>query len=508
MADREKSYILSVRLLKKGVSIDDIKDADFGEAIIDEKSLKGYLLRSKPNLVWWQKYLGLDTEISNYNHSFILFVFVEGRCFAYTFGFGHNKLKPEYIEENFGFLVTLNSVDGSRLKSLELYSPASNTKQRKIVSSILTDIYDYGFNDQQDLINKLVGVVKPEYSELFKNPTGADSLKITTKKSKDELISLSKTLLERFLSEDYKNDENLKSINSIQKASKTVVEVLDNLLLKGLKDRSQDIFLSDYEILGSDEIYTYKLKSIEKPDLCLEDFIDTIDLSDISKLKSQQITLLKPDKKEFNKKWSVYKCLSADFEYEGNHYFLAKGVWYQIEKELLDSIKNIEKYEIKNPLPNALVRKDKDKKERNELEGDYNKRVAATSNDYCLFDKNLATQVHGKGRIEICDIHDKANNIFYHIKNGNNSSTLSHLWNQGVVSEQVANLGDRSYCDTYKKVAKQELQGNRKVYYGIISKSKLPIFSRLALYNAINILKQTGMEDRSIGYFFISTDMK
>ena len=507
MAHKEKSYALSVRLLKKGVSIDDIKDEDFGAATINEKNLKGYLLHSKPNLVWWQKYLGLDKEISNYNHSFILFVFVDDRCFAYTFGFGHNKLKPEYIEENFGFLVTLNSVDGSRLKSLELYSPASNTKQRKIVSSILTDIYDYGFNDQQDLINKLVGAVKTEYSELFKNPTGADSLKITTKKSKDELIGLSKILLERFLSEDYKNDENLKSINSIQKAPKTVVEALDNLLLKGLTEHSQNIFLSDCEILGSDEIYTYKLRNVEKPDLCLEDFIDIIDLSDVEKLKSQQITLLKPDKREFNKKWYVYKCLSADFEYEGNHYFLAKGVWYQIEKELLNSIKNIEKYEIKNPLPNALVRKDKDKKERNELEGDYNKRVARTNN-YCLFDKALAIQVLGKGKMEICDIHDKEKNIFYHIKNGNNSSSLSHLWNQGVVSEQVANSGDAKYCEQYEKVAKQQLQPNRKVYYGIISKPKLPIFSQLSLLNAINILKQTGMTDDSIKYFFISTDKK
>ncbi|MDR2527178.1 MAG: TIGR04141 family sporadically distributed protein [Rickettsiales bacterium] len=498
MAKKGKSHSLSVRLLKEDKTINDIVDDSFGDLIIDETmgedSIKGYLLDEPPNQAWWKNYLKIDRDVFNKTNSFILFITADKRIFAYTFGFAHNNLKLDDIVENFGFMATINSLDGEKLKSIETHNPSNNTKQTKIVSSILTNIYEYYFNDQMDMVQRLSGKVKDEFSDLFKNPTGIDGLKISTKKSKDELIELSKTLLERYLSEDYLKDDNLKNINKIKKASSAISKELDEMLIKSMKNNADGIFLTDFEMIECDELYKYKFKGNVFDDFELEEIKQQITLDSIKALREERVHILKSEDEKDYKSWSLYKCLSADFKLEDKHYYLARGFWYQIDDDFLAEIDNIQKH--------LLSEHDFPKyKKGNEYE--YNKYVVnSNSTKYHLFDRENVN-IKGRSKIEICDIYDKENNIFYHIKRGNGTSALSQLWNQGLISEQIANSGVPKYIDKFKEVCGNDLKEGRKVYYGIISKPNLPIFSQLSLYNILNSFKQMGIKENSVRYFFI-----
>lgn len=490
-----KSRKLSVRLLKENLSFHDSYKDDFNnlQCISQDQIFGVYLIPGTMNAPWWKDYLGIQNELLNATNSAILTVNTSDRIFVYTFGFAHNKLYSECFEENFGFLVTLNSLDGQKLKSIDAYSPASNTKQKRVVSSILSNIYEYDFNDNEDLIQKISGVIKEEFKELFTNPTGTDSLSINSKSTKEELKNISDKLLERFLSNDYLNDPNLKNINKIKKADKTKVTRVNSVLIDKLNNQDySDIYMADLEILNSAEFYAYKFGNNIFYDLCIENLNLGQDLS-IEKLNSMRISVLRDVDDRNPVQWNLYKCLVFDHE----NFFLSKGTVYEMEQNFLADVnKSLSKFRIENYLPNA----------RNaEKEGIYNERVT-DNNTLFLFDKNCP-RIEGRGSVEICDIYDKTNNRFIHIKRAESSASLSHLWSQGVVSEQIANTQHPKYKEKFHEVTGIDLPETRCIWYGIIKKSKtLPIFSKISLYNNINILKSMGKKDDEIKYFFIGID--
>lgn len=485
-----KSRKFSVRLLKEGKTFDDSCKNDANLNCISHDDIYSvYLIPENTHTPWWKEYLGIQDNLCNRNNSAILTVNTHGRIFVYTFGSAHSKLKQDCFEENFGFLVTINSIDGEKLKSIDAYSPASNTKQKRVVSSILSNIYEYDFNDSQDLVQKLSGVIKPEYKELFTHPTGTDSLSMHSKLPKSELENVSLRLLERFYSNDFKNDQYLKNINKVNKASAQQIKELNDILIAKLNTRDfSDIYMADFEILDLEQFYSYKLGNNEFLDLSIDNFNFEDNLT-LEKLKSLKISVLKTENDPHPIQWSLYKCLVFDYK----NTFLSKGMIYEVKQDFLNEIDNfITEYKISNFLPEANP---------GENEGAYNERIH--TEDLCLLDKKCPN-IEGHSKVEICDIYNKPHKQFIHIKKAESSSSLSHLWTQGIISEQLANSNNSRYSEKFREVVGEELPKKRKVYYGIIKKNeKLPIFSRISLYNTIKVLKNMGKVDNEIRYFYI-----
>lgn len=489
-----KSRKFSVRLLKAGKKFEEAcKDYNDFRLISKDKEFSVYLVPEIQNTPWWKQYLEIEEDLLNKSHSAILTVSAQNRTFVYTFGFAHAKLKQEYFEENFGFLVTLNSIDGEKLKSIDAYSPASNTKQKRVVSSILSNIYEYDFNDSQDLVQKISGVIKEEYKDLFTNPTGTDSLSLHSKSSKSELKNISIQLLNRYNSNDYLKDPYLKNINKMNKASAQKQNQLNETLLNKLNNHDfTDIYMADFEILDSNKFYSYKFGNKEFFNLSIEQLDLDNDLT-LEKLKALKISVLEKEKDPNPIQWSLYKCLVFDY----NNTFLSKGMIYEVKRDFLKDVDDfISKYKIQGFLPNLHPK---------ENEEDYNSRICNNTTLYLLDQK--CPNIEGHNKVEICDVYNKTDKLFIHIKKAESSSTLSHLWNQGVVSEQLANSKNPKYLEKFIEEVKTELPEERKIYYGIIKKTEqLPIFSRISLYNNINMLKGMGKKDNEIRYFYIGID--
>ncbi|MDD4519731.1 MAG: TIGR04141 family sporadically distributed protein [Alphaproteobacteria bacterium] len=480
---------------------------------------------------WWKNYLGIDISMKQkFAPSCLLFVTLkdEKRILAYSFGYGHTLLKSEALEDNFGLNVTLNIIDGEKLKSLCISSPSENTKQKLETSSIFTDLNSYDFSENKDFIEKLSGAIKEEYKDWFSSSTGKDSLSIKTKIQKDELVDFSKKLLKRFESEDYKKDDYLKNINKVGKATSSEETQLFNKLLARLQQRDfQNVFLADYEIIQ--DFYSYKLGKTEVYNLDTDIFEKETFLQNnpkknpISVLdKTIKVKTSEDDTHPIT--WPIKKCLVAEEILDKKNskgenkkkFFLSKGKWYFIEKEYLEEIEeNIKNFEIKNPLGDYLdkyntetkIKKD-GKSITEKCEGLYNL-INSNEEGNFLFDKKTVP-IKGK-EIELCDIYNKEKNIFFHIKRKNHSASLSHLWNQGLVSEQIATIEESSKTTSekplhakFKSITNFDLKPERKIYFGIVSNSKkLPIFSEISFMNTIYVLKAMSCKEENIKYFYI-----
>lgn len=516
--NEDKINKLSVRLLKGNFddlyNYKDFLKEEYQNLIpsINNKNMIGILLKDVSKTPNWVKYLLLnDNNIKNKINSFLLLVFENKRIFAYSFGYGYIMIKNDIVESDFGLNVTLNCIDPEKIKSINTYSLANNSKQKFESSAKLSSIYNFEYDNLIDMVQKLQGQIKDEYKCFFENLNGSESLSINTRIKFDKLNNLSKTLLDRFNSTDFLKIDLLKDINNIKcEKDNKEIEVLNEKLKEEIKKENIELFVADYEILQMDETF-YSYYFLGKDYFNLDDIVADITINNLNKY----INIKKEAEDKYSKSWNLFKCILAEVEYNNKKYFLSKGKWFNIKESFLNEILNSnEKYKTENPLPKYNKKFDNKQKieffnkngtpKEESKEGLYNFETSKERN-LILFDKKLV-HINKNNPVEICDLYDETNNIFYHIKCGNESSSLSHLWNQGFISEELANSNNENYVKKFKELANSELNPNRKIYYGIITDKNLTIFSEIALYRIIQSLKKIGIKDENIKIFFIGSE--
>ena len=78
-----------------------------------------FVLDNHPKEPWWKGYFGVQKILNQVTKGALIFLPVEQRCFALSFGHVYHNLKDESYEYDFGLRVTLNSVDPKKLKSTD-----------------------------------------------------------------------------------------------------------------------------------------------------------------------------------------------------------------------------------------------------------------------------------------------------------------------------------------------------------------------------------------------------
>jgi uncharacterized protein (TIGR04141 family) len=145
----------------------------------------------------------------------------------------------------------------------------------------------------------------------------------------------------------------------------------------------------------------------------------------------------------------------------------------------------------------------------NETEGEYNERAAAASaGELALLDARPVPYGGGRSRIEVCDLLSRQG-TFVHLKAKTKSSTLSHLFAQGLNSAQAFRDAAfralaRAICPTTHQYIfdGEPRPSNHTIVYAIISSAEgnirdaLPFFSRQSLANANQALINMGYNVR------------
>jgi uncharacterized protein (TIGR04141 family) len=121
----------------------------------------------------------------------------------------------------------------------------------------------------------------------------------------------------------------------------------------------------------------------------------------------------------------MLRCLVYEAEIDGQLYVLSAGEWFRITLDFKERVyQDVDQLPSFAGLPEADVATD---------EGTYNTKAAAALDALCL-DKKLVYD-GGPDKMEICDLLTREGALI-HIKQRGSSSTLSHLFAQGLNSAE------------------------------------------------------------------------
>ena len=257
------------------------------------------------------------------------------------------------------------------------------------------------------------------------------------------------------------------------------------------------------EVINWEDISGFYYTNDDKAydDIIIEKVIEALknDLSDIEQLKRKKVIMKDIEGKEIEK-WSAYKCIIAEIQFNEKSYCLNNGKWYCINKDFSDKIEreynNIEISNL-NFIDYNSNMKDED---------DYNEKLSnSLQNAYLIHKIGEIPFGGGKGnKIELCDIMTQDNQLI-HIKKNGGSSYLSHLFNQAAVSAELlldANFRSKVNIKMNEFKFNKEFSADFKpnnytIIIGIINsyndeRPKIPFFSKVSLRYTINYMKNIG----------------
>jgi uncharacterized protein (TIGR04141 family) len=440
----------------------------------------------------------------NANTAAVWLTEVSGRLLALAFGYGRNLLRPGVFEEDFGLRVTLNAVDSDKIRSVDRMTLDAISQHSRIQSSRDANISEFGLDIEQDLLRAVTGA--PSEPRLGKRLTGKDGLQITVAVGLGEISVLLARYLEEYNKQDYKT--RFPWVTQIHEVSDPAKESsLDVILFEKLRTRNLDrLWLAVPEMMDWEGLAGFRYRNSKRaalyPDIHVNTFLDSIedpaDIDDFILKRRHHVQAIAADNDAVVRQWPVYRCLYCEVNYRGETYLLNNAHWFRIAagfvERINDAIARIPQSSLSLPAYSDAS------------EASYCRRVAQQDSiRYALMDRHLIGCSTLPNRVEFCDLYSSERQLI-HLKRYSGSSTLSHLFAQGVVSgrlflneadfrREVNTALPESYrlANPDRKPAPDEFE----VVYGIISQSPrrliLPFFSRVNLKNAYSNLRSIGL---------------
>ena len=508
-----KARNFSVFLMKEGRTVDDLFAEDRvydGERNLDAlpEGASFFLIENAPRSPWWKEYFHVGDDITQQQHGAIFVCPAGGRVFCICFGMVSHYLNDDAYEYDFGLRVTLNSVDPKKLRSTDSIVTGPSMRQRSQVP-LDAELTFFDFDHEGDVLKGLVGKVKEEHRHLFNNATGADNLRVSSKAELNELQGLCEGLLALYNSKDFETSfPGLRNIVPIKDPSLT--NLLGSELLRALRTQSLDIDLMVPDLINyNSNVYASFIgvgASKLYEDVYIGRYYEYLSQSNIEiatlelgMLKKQALCLA-DDEEKIYQKFSIIKCFVFDIVFDGETYHLRDGQWYKVHSDYISAMKIF-----LDPMFGDLALPDYN----DVTEGDYNARVASESDLLMCMDTMSISPV-ASNTIEPCDIYSVSNGArrFIHVKVSTLSSTLSHLFNQGVnpisllKTSQYARdalqeiiLSSNEKSKDLKSIAPNDFS-KIEVVYAIVSRKvatkksdNLPLFSRISLMRSLKSLQ-------------------
>jgi uncharacterized protein (TIGR04141 family) len=439
----------------------------------------------------------------------VLLVESSGRVLAVSFGYGRHLVRTEAVVQDFGLKVVVNSIDPQLIKSVDARTFDELTIHTRQGASRDSSLGVFTLDNSRDLLRSVTGRSAPGGLGAL---SGAAALAMNTALPLPQLPDLATELIAAYGSKAYEKD--FKFIDDMRgEQDPTVIARLDEHLVEALKSRDMtDMHLAIPEAVDWQQIagvrFSFKRHDQEEtPDPQISVYRNLRDDEQISlkRLKVDKVEAISSlDEGEVLDRWRIYDCMVFETDLDGHLYVLSGGSWYRIDKDFREKVKTyvegIEELDL--DLPEADKSKNEDA---------YNAAAADALGALCLDRKNVG--VGGPDKVEICDILT-ADGRFIHVKKRGRSSTLSHLFAQGVTSAELL-LGD----DDFRKAASDKVIGldpnfsdaipsergardKIHVSYVFLSRAKkragrpygLPFFSMVSLKAAHEHLRGAGID--------------
>lgn len=425
----------------------------------------------------------------------------ETRLFALTFGYARFLFKEDVLEEQFGLRIILNSIRQNQIRRISKASVGSNQKQSDEQLPKSSDISEFGFDINRDLMKNVSG---KSDDEMFERSmlTGGDIFSLTVERDITNIDEFLIFCYQRYKQDTYKEKfawiDNIKHVKD-----KTLIDRLNQQLLEEIKEENFDkVWMAVPEVVTWEDIKDFKISGDEESygDIYIDKVISSLknNLTEITQLQNKKICA-RSSKDERNNayEWSSYKCIVAEIEVNRQQYCLNNGKWYRIDNSFVDSI-NAQYLAIgvcETPFIDHTNNVDEDT---------YNVELLGSLPNSHLLHKYKISMGGGQGNnIEPCDL--LWENKLIHVKKNGGSSVLSHLFNQALVSAQSwLDLGFRGQLREKLHDANEEVHiaepfksSEYEIIIAIINKfhderPKIPFFSKVSVCFAATNIKNLG----------------
>lgn len=481
-------------------------------------NLEGELYVKRPfeRMPKWSKFVdaltGVKvTEISNKSSSAVLFLRVDQRVFAFTFGYGRYLVNTAFFVQDFGLKTALNTLDHEGLRSVDLHTLEDQPIQKKSQATRESNASVFGIDISRDVLRAVTGAPKSGIN--FKNISGGDSMfSFGVELLLEELADLAKQITQYYENEDYK--AGFAWVDNVRRLKdQSLIEKLESKLVSEILSGNKNVVITLPEIEKWDTIIGFSFtrsKNEISPTIDSDNYFSHLDEEkfSIDAMKRDRLYVHDIHGNEFNH--SMYKCIYFEFQDQEKTHIIFGGIWYEIDNIFMARINSvlnlIDISELK--FPDIEVWKDGEDN-KIEAEGDYNIRAAIT-HGYYLLDKKLIKTNKTTSSIELCDLLT-SNRQFIHVKHRKGGSAgLSHLFAQGSVAAELV-LGNKEFRKAARAVLARidtearnliPLDNLKSLDYEVVFlilgeknatvKQNLPFFSKVNLSHAYENLSQRG----------------
>ena len=419
------------------------------------------------------------------------------RIFAITQGHGKSLLTDNVIENNFGLKILLNTVNRADLRKINRTTVAGNLKATNEQLPLTGAIDEFGIDIDRDLVTTITAKIKkdPWFVGMI---TGGDILNVSAKVDLTNIEEFLLYCIEKYHSDSYKTDFGwIDNISHVK--DKVLLNELDKILVENLNSNENKFGIAVPEIIDWIDFDGFQIAGnpSKLDDLSIDELKNSFknSLVDSTQLKSKYVTIVDTNGEKHGPGWNTYRCIFGEIEYNGHDYCINNGKWYCIDNNFKEKI--INDY---NSTEISQINFDI---YQHKTENLYSTEFCKNHNEqFICLDKKNVMYGGGHSQVEICDILSKSNELI-HIKPYSSSSTLSHLFNQGLVSIDLI-MHDDDFLKSANKIIEEENpnylindsnRNDMKVVFAIAhtkgdSLPEIPFFSKVALKHVKKRIKE------------------
>jgi uncharacterized protein (TIGR04141 family) len=502
----QQTHRISLYRLKDNKRPNDLELTAAGyDLVFSNSELKLFLKAAHESTPPWLKFLAAHLDQSHLNlknrsASFVLLNRRADRTYAVTGGFGYLQIE-KHAESDFGVEVAKRMIPHDSIKAISQRVPRGEVRQVFRTFSEYDPIRDR--DNFMRVLQSLYG--RGSFEGKSFRVEGKTSIVLRTQKSASDLGSIIDEVEEVLAREP--SVKLIQSFDVVEEAEtiNTLTALLEPTVLKfWCENGPRDTFYVEFaDPLTQFRATSFKIgigrRNVEVDDFELELIRKQLSQIGINQITSDELRRMWVEGRDDNgaliiARSRIWDHLIGEVEYEGRDYLRFASRWLRLRNELRDSLnQQLQAIPIlRNELPNW-------DKATHATEALYNRWVAERMHWQCL-DQDFVPLEH-YSRLELCDLFDRDNNRFFHIKETWGSKS-SYLFSQGeVAGEFLSNDIDfRAKCISKWPFLSGFNPSTAGIIFGIaVSPDKLArfphnltYFAKLSLCSAVESLRRLG----------------
>lgn len=431
---------------------------------------------------------------------------VDDRWFVASFGHGWQRIKTAAVEPNFGIRCVLNLCKKDGLKAIRRDRISDDYIQAIEQIPDEDDIFRFGIDVDRDLLRG-VKAGSPKGENFGPQVVGSDAFKAEIDLGKETISSFLNRCLSLYSRADYKSNFSwIDNVSAVRDAQ--LIAELERRLVRAVGIGISGISLCVPEFLSWDGYDTFSFSPARRGQAPVSEPLTISQWKASAGFKSAGARVAVADltsnfvyarstaRPELRGKWTLLECLHGVIKFKRERYLAHGGQWFRIAAEFVkqidEKLAQIPESTLTFPSPKLA-----------EPEGEYNERVSkASASTFQLLDKKNVMHGGGKSRIEICDLLTADGQMVCVKPWGGSSGSLSHLFQQALVSAQLVyedEVFQRSASAKIKSSHKSAWKSvcdptvDTEIVLAVLrgpKKEHLPFFAKVSMVTTASALKR------------------